>query len=209
MSEAIVEVVFGKRGCGKSFLTREYILPKHKRIIVYDVQEEYNTGIIIYTMDDLKKFLLSSYKNDTFSIVFRQLTNDNFSDLCEIVYLLGNCLFIVEELDQVASTYYNDMNFQTVLKRGRHQNVSFVGVSQRPFGIHRTITSQAKRIYSFSQTEPRDVQYLTSYLGDEAELVTMLRPYHFIYFDYSSEDIDIMTLEKNNLVSVKNKYLQK
>jgi hypothetical protein len=205
MTETIVRLALGVRGTGKSHVVKNYLIGEHKRCIIYDTQGEYTQGVVFEDFESLKKFWANNFDKN-FRIIYRPLNHSKFSELCELVYLCGKLLFVVEELDLVAGTYDDDINFQSVLKRGRHQEISFVGISQRPFGINRNITSQAKEVYSFRQIEPRDIDYLKYYLGEGAELIQELKKYHFFYWNYSVEGYKILTLKGKDLVDVTDEY---
>lgn len=201
--ESNVILVFGMRGTGKSFFVKQKLLPVYPRQLIYDNQGEYKDGIIFYDLAKLKKFWAENY-DKKFRMIFRPLNHDDFSEICRLVYLCGNMLFVIEELDLVAGSYDNDIDFQTVLKRGRHTNITLLGISQRPYGINRTITSQAKEIYSFCQKEPRDVQYLKNYLGNDSEIIQSLPQYHALYYNYNVQGFKIITLKGNEIVEIKN-----
>lgn len=202
--EAIVTLILGERGSGKSFFAKWYI-SKFSRYIIYDTQDEYIDGVVFREFVELKKFLLAHYTGD-FRIIYNPLNPSNeaeFSELCEIVYMIGDMHFLVEELDLVADTFNTDMHFQSIIRRGRHKAINFIGISQRPFGINRNITSQAKEFYSFRQKEPRDVDYLKYYIGREAEEIPNLQEYEFLYWYYRQEKTTIRVLRGNDIILLK------
>lgn len=199
--ESNVILVFGMRGTGKSYFVKNYLIPQHDRYLIYDNQGEYSEGVVFYEIDKLKEFWREHYKGK-FRIIYRPINHDDFSTICDLVYLCGNMLFVVEEIDLVAGSYDQDISFQTVLKRGRHTNVSMIGISQRPFGINRTITSQAKEIYSFCQKEPRDIQYLKYYLGNEAEIIQSLPKYTALYYNYNNPELRTVIYKDKNLITL-------
>jgi hypothetical protein len=204
--ETSVQLVFGIRGTGKSYFVKHYVIPKHKRRIIYDTQGEYNDGIIFEDFAKLKEFWARCAEKD-FKLIYRPIRHDHFLELCDLVYLCGNMAFIVEELDLTAGTYDNDIEFLSLIKRGRHRNVEIIGVSQRPFGINRNITSQAKEIYSFCQKEPRDIDYLRYYLGESAELIRHLKNFHFYYWEYrNAQGYKILVLNGTKIQEITNEY---
>jgi hypothetical protein len=204
--ETSVKLVFGLRGTGKSYYVKHVLIPQYKRRIIYDTQGEYNDGVIFEDFAKLKEFWAVHYEKD-FRIIFRPIRHDNFLELCDLVYLCGNMAFIVEELDLTAGTHDNDIEFLSLIKRGRHRNVDIIGISQRPFGINRNITSQAKEIYSFCQKEPRDIDYLRYYLGESAELIRHLKNYHFYYWEYAvPQGYKIMVLNGVRIQDITREY---
>lgn len=204
--ETNVALVFGIRGTGKSYFVKNHLLPKYPRRIIYDTQSEYTDGIVFEDFDDLKKFWAEQHEK-VFKIIYRPIKHDRFLELCELVYLCGNMTFVIEELDLTAGTFDNDIDFLSLIKRGRHRNVNVIGISQRPFGINRNITSQAKEIYSFAQLEPRDIDYLRFYLGDSAGIIQTLKNYHFYYWQYSDmQSYKIFVLNGTKLQDITKEY---
>lgn len=119
---------------------------------------------------------------DSFRLIYRPLQDQpEFEEICELAYKCGNLTLVAEELDIFAQPQRMTLAFQQLIKRGRHKDIRFVGITQRPFGIDRTITSQADRIFVFKTDEPRDVKYLCELLGEEirAELEA-LEPYEYL-----------------------------
>jgi hypothetical protein len=204
--ETNVTLVFGLRGSGKSYFVKNHLLPKYQRRIIYDTQSEYNDGIIFEDFDKLKSFWAGLYDKQ-FKIIYRPIRHDRFLELCNLVYLCGNMAFVIEELDLTAGTFDNDLEFLSLIKRGRHRNVEIIGISQRPFGINRNITSQAKEIYSFAQLEPRDIEYLRYYLGNSAELIRNLKNFHFYYWQYSQmQGYKVLILNGTKLQDITKEY---
>ncbi len=188
MSEKKVTLILGQRGSGKTFLARN-LIQDVKRLIIYDTLGEYDTGINVETLDEFKEFFLKTYQRD-FKICYQPVQpQKDFEAVCDIVFECGDVTFLVEEIDTFASAQKIDENFANIIQRGRHRDITLIGVSQRPFGIPRLITSQAKTIYSFIHREPADLDYLRSFIGDEAEKIKDLKPYEFLKWDNGKSSI--------------------
>jgi ABC-type phosphate/phosphonate transport system ATPase subunit len=182
MSEKKVILILGQRGSGKSYLAR-HLIQEIKRLIIYDTLGEYDTGINVENLNEFKEFFLKTYQGD-FKICYQPVKpQDDFEAVCDIAYECGDLTFLVEEIDTFCSAQDISENFANIIQRGRHKNITLIGVSQRPFGIPRLVTSQAKVIYSFIHREPRDLDYLKAYIGDEAEKIKDLKPYEFLKWD--------------------------
>ncbi len=168
MSEKRVILIFGKRGSGKSFLSAAIIKPM-PRVVVFDTLGEYKDGFIFDNTGDLCRFWKRNYK-ESFRLIYRPIdVAPEFDRVAELVWLCGDVTFVVEEIDLYASPHQISQPFKQILQRGRHQNITLLGITQRPFGIHRLLTSQAKEIYIFSTNEPRDRAYLRDLMGSEID----------------------------------------
>jgi len=179
LSEKKVILVLGQRGGGKSYLANE-MLPEYPRYLIYDTLGEYSRGVAFLTLQELKDFWGKSYQRN-FRLIYQPVNPiEDFDEVCDLVYSLGDMMFLVEEIDTFCSSQTISTAFANIIQRGRHKNITLIGVSQRPYGIHRLITSQAKEIYSFLHREPRDVEYLKSFIGSEAEKVRDLPRYHYL-----------------------------
>lgn len=189
MTEKKVVLVLGQRGSGKSFLAK-HLIADHKRVIIYDTLGEYDgEGISCENIEEFKEYLLSVYQG-SFRIVYQPVKPEiDFDIICDLVYECGDLSFLVEEIDTFCNSQGLPDNFANVIQRGRHKNITFIGVSQRPFGIPRIITSQAKTIYTFLHREPKDLDYLKQYIGDEAEKIKDLQQYQYLKWDNGSSSI--------------------
>jgi len=182
MSEKKVNLIIGQRGSGKSYFAR-HLIQEAKRLIIYDTLGEYDIGINVENLDEFKEFFLKTYQKD-FKICYQPVKPQaDFDAVCDIVYECGDLTFLVEEIDTFCSAQEISESFANIIQRGRHRDITLIGVSQRPFGIPRLITSQAKIIYSFIHREPRDLEYLKAYIGDEAEKIKDLKKYEFLKWD--------------------------
>jgi DNA helicase HerA-like ATPase len=173
------KLILGKTGSGKSFLTKSDI-EKEPRVIVYDVIGEYTNGIVC---DNLKDFaeLLDKRFDSSFRLIYRPLDPPGeFDFICELVYACYDLVFVVEEVDTFSVNSIS-LPFANIIQRGRHKNVNLWGISQRPYRVNRTLSSQCKQILCFKMTEPRDVDYIKYLMGEEpSEAVRELGQYQYV-----------------------------
>lgn len=149
-------------------------------------------GLIIESLEELEAILLQVGDKD-FRIVFQPLNpleelSDGislFGRVCDYVYSLGDMTFACEELDTFlclnASGLENE--FLQIIQRGRHANIEFIGITQRPFAIPAIVRSQAKIVYTFKQIEPRDIDFLKYFMGEGVEIAKGLPNYHYLKWD--------------------------
>jgi len=187
--EKKVILIFGKRGSGKSYLA-QHLVRSEKRLVVYDTLGEFNQGVIFHDWFDMLRFWRAVYRRN-FKIVYRPANPvAEFPAMADLVWQLGGCTFYVEEIDSFMSPYQIGPEFCNLIQRGRHKDITLIGVSQRPFGINRLLTSQAKEIYVFNTNEPRDREYLRGLLGAEIEpLLDSLGQYECLRWQDGQEKI--------------------
>jgi len=193
LTEKKVKLIFGKRGSGKSYLA-EKLIREERRLVVYDVMSEYTNGIVYgtETCGKMMEFWLRVYQ-DRFRLIYRPIKPlEEIETLSDLIFELGDVCFLVEEIDCYCSAYKISDSFASIVQRGRHKNITLIGITQRPFGIHRLLTSQAKEIYIFSTNEPRDREYLRTLLGQEIEgKLDALEQYQYVKWEDGKEGLEI------------------
>lgn len=141
-----------------------------------------NEGILFSDFEKLSEFWVEH--TEKFKIIYQpRYPREEFDLIADMVYNVGDCVFVVEELDTFCSPYEISPSFSDVIRRGRHNNIDFIGITQRPHGINRTLTSQANEIISFHQSEPRDIDFLSLYIGQEAKKLNSLSQYEYLYYN--------------------------
>lgn len=191
--EKKIILIFGKRGSGKSYLAKK-LIENEPRLMIFDTMSEYENGIVFGTEDyePCLDFWRSVYRKK-FRLIYRPLKPDVEIDaISDLIYSLGNCCFLVEEIDCYCTPYQISDSFAAIVQRGRHKNITLIGITQRPYGINRLLTSQAKEIYVFNTNEPRDREYLRTLLGQEIEAkLDALKQYEFVKWEDGKEGLEI------------------
>jgi len=193
MTEKKITLIFGKRGSGKSYLAIK-LIENEPRLVVFDTMGEYEIGVCFGTEEYERylEFWRRVYRTQ-FRMIYRPIKPDmEIERICELVYSLGNCCFLVEEIDCYCTAYQISDTFAAIVQRGRHKNITLIGITQRPYGIHRLLTSQAKEIYVFNTNEPRDREYLRTLLGQEIEpKLDALKQYEYVHWQDGKEGLEI------------------
>lgn len=190
-TEKIIELIFGKRGSGKSYLAK-VMLQQHRRHLVYDTLGEYKDGVIIQSLAELSVFWQKVYRG-SFRIIYQPLDPElEFDHICSHVWLCENMTFLVEEVDRYARPLAMSLPFKEIIQRGRHRDITFIGVTQRPHGVDKLITSQAKAMYIFNTTEPRDIKYFQEVVGDSViEKFAELKEYEYVKWQDGTDLLEI------------------
>jgi len=191
--EKKVILIIGKRGSGKSYLAQRMIA-RDRRLLIYDINAEYTGGVVFgtETQEKFKLFWLGTYKAN-FRLIYQPIQpKKELIYLAQLVFALGNLTFVVEEIDSICTAYDLPETFSRIIARGRHRNITLIGVTPAPFGIHRDLTRQAKEIYVFNTKEPRDREYLRNLLGQEIEpKLDALEQYQYVKWEDGKEELEI------------------
>ena len=193
MAEKKITLIFGKRGTGKSYLAGK-LIEAERRLLIYDTLSEYENGVIFTTeqREQFFEYWRHVYRRN-FRLVYRPLNpQDEIDEIAELVFSLGDMTFLVEEVDCYCTSFQISDAFAHIIQRGRHKNISLIGVTQRPFGIHRLLTSQAKEIYVFGTNEPRDRDYLKLLLGEQIEAkLDHLERFQYVRWQEGKQELEI------------------
>ena len=202
--EAIIKLVFGMRGNGKTEKVKSLVrdIP---RVLIVDYKHEHTNGVIFNDLEQLKAFWLAVYTR-RFRLIYRPQRGDPESfvdDLAELSALTAKCgdmTLVVEEMNILFDGRKPPPEFNQLIFAGRTPGIELIGVAQRPRGFGRDISSQAKEFYVFYTREPDDVTYFRQYLGKEAsESIQKLEQFHYLKWIYAN-GVDNWTVHKDELL---------
>lgn len=173
-------LIVGKRGSGKTQLVKKLLAEiDRQRVIIFDPLGEYESGLIYY---DFITFCDKIEGAESFRYILRFDNQEEYEYALEVAYAVGDLLLVIEEITHFANERSIDKSLDSIIRFGRHQNVSLLSVTQRCANIPRLLTSQMDIIISFKQTEPRDIEYLYKTVGSEAFELSELGEYKYKAF---------------------------
>lgn len=189
-NEAIIRLVFGIRGSGKTVKVRNLIKDK-RRLLVFDKKgTDYFDGVSFHSLAELKKFWLKVYSED-FRLIYKPPGDkseiiEDIAEICTLCEACGNMTLVIEELNIIFDKERPPTEFNEMIFSGREPGIEFIGVAQRPFGFGRGFTSQAKEFYIFYNREPGDVRFFKQNLGSEAALaICTLEQFQYLKWVYA------------------------
>ena len=204
MAEKIIRLIFGKRGSGKSFLAA-HLLDQYQRYFVFDTLHEYRNGVVFDDRPLLARFWRERYRAASFKLIYRPTQPEvEIEEISNWAWLCGNLCYLIEEIDTFCTSYKpTSANLANIIQRGRHKNITLIGVTQRPFGIPRILTSQAKEINIFRTNEPRDREYLKSLtIGENIDAaLDALSQYEFLRWKDGSEKFEICRIDAGRVIT--------
>ena len=161
-------------------------------ILMFDTFSDYTEGVVFEAYEKFAEFWRLIYQHP-YRLIYRPLKPDEeIEKIAELVFTIGDICFVVEEIDCYCTAYQIGESFAHVIQRGRHKNITLIGITQRPYGIHRLLTSQAKEIYVFNTNEPRDRDYLRILLGQDIDIqLDQLKQYEYVKWTDGNEGLEI------------------
>lgn len=193
-----IAAIFGKRGSGKTALARFLATGSHpfngikgtppgKRVVIFDPRYQIEFGTVVSDFDEFFEFLYNA--GDSFAVNFRpRYPREEFPLLCR--YLrdtpFEDTIFLVDEVSMVTTPYEIPLEFQDIIRFGRHNRIAVVMTAQRPIDVNRDLTAQCNHLFIFNQHEPRDVQYFSGFLGEAANVIPTLQEFEFLYSDFKT-----------------------
>jgi hypothetical protein len=182
-------LIIGKTGSGKSVKALK-LCEDRPRVVFFDtLGHDYSDGVVFYDLAAIKAFWLKCYRG-RFRLIYRPTNEiEEFDQLCDLCYKCGNLTLVAEELDLFCPPLQVTPGLRYILKRGRHADITFIGITQRPYGIDRMVTALANEVYVFKTDEPRDIKYLCERLGEGiAARIAALGEYEYVLQkDHSTE----------------------
>ena len=180
-NKANIVAVMGGSGSGKStYIKREILRLKPKRLIVFDVMHEYEEfGTPVKFCRDLAALA----KAKTFKLIFQpSSTNikEVFNFVCKLAFETGDCLLVVEELNRVTEATRAPPSWQDCTSRGRHKGLMIYGASQRPANVDKDFFSNATKIRSGRLNFAADIKTLANVLKVKNTDIDELKPLQFI-----------------------------
>lgn len=177
----LVLSIFGRKGSGKSWLTRELVQDRPRVFYLdsmgeagerdgFEVVHGYEECVhAMLRVKDLKRFRLSLRTDDTEDLI----------KLGDLAFEIPDHLIVIEETSFYCSPSYLPPEISKLVRYGRHRGIDQIYIARRPSEIHRDLTAQSDLIVTFAMHEPRDVAYLAAIAPskEEAEAVRDLPRY--------------------------------
>jgi hypothetical protein len=182
MKSRAVDIIVGKTGSGKTTLARELVAPLTRCLILDVGFNEFNAQEI-YTLDELADYLEARGRiHGFFKVSYTPLSHE-YPTLFKMARLIGQqepLTLVLEEADTISPP--SEMaEYDELISRGRHYGVNMLAVTLYPFKVPPELRRQATAFYSFTQHEPRDLQYLSDVYGPEhVDKIAALPPYHYL-----------------------------
>lgn len=193
IKDAELTLIVGKRGSGKSTITKALIKGRQK-IVVFDPRDEYTRGAKCRTLAQVKKVMKAGWGRG-FELSYVPPGGREPAALHDLVCFLWSAqapyqkgidprklTLVIEEMNQGYPVYAlpADMRgMDTAVNQGRHVGLELVGVTQRPALVSMNFRSQVSSTYLFALEEEQDVKLMARKFGRGLEdKIRNLPKYH-------------------------------
>ena len=181
----MVQVVFGRRGSGKStlglHLVRERVREGRRVGIVVDTLLEH-VSLPLVDLDNVPHLLSAGYS----TTVRVAVPNEEAFMQLRTVLSQSEGPAVVLGIDELS--YWTKPNatapgLSDLIRYGRHWRVDLIGIARRAAETSREFTAQADELYIFATHEPRDLAYFGEILPPEAMAkIGSLEQFHYLKY---------------------------
>ena len=176
----------GMTGSGKTYFAKT-LLHAYNRIVFHDRKWENHDLIktLHFTLAHTPEELIWLLQRNKKRILYQPNADgeDDFNNVCEIIYKTGNIAIVVDEVGSYTTGNRIPHWFSEVLRLGRGRGIGAISISQRPKEIPNTIISESEFKIMFRLQLKDDRRKLIGVVGDGAEYLRIIPPYHFLYWD--------------------------
>lgn len=191
VQKAFLINIFGKRGSGKTTLTRGQIESFPGPVVVIDVLGNFNNleyiqlTSVAETIKNIEYYAKNYKKEDLQKVIVLKPSDPNVAIdyISAALWESWGGTLVIDEAD--AFDLKDAPCFDQLIRYGRNRYVNIVTGCRRPAEIPRSITAGANKVLIFQTQEPRDVEYFEkTLLGERAEELMNIEQFHGIYIDY-------------------------
>lgn len=185
--DAEVVVVTASIGGGKSSIVKKKIA-KHKRLVVFDPDDEYGGIAGIKKADNCQHLLqmLKDTKGGALKVRIVAQGKAAFDFVSRAVFGWGYCAFVAEELAGRTSPGKSSGGWHTLVTRCRKRGISIYGVTQRIAECDKTIIGNSSEIYAGRLSRYADRKLISQEIDIPIEQIGKLKKLQFIRADMAS-----------------------
>lgn len=182
MADNLIVTVLGRKGSGKTTLARK-ISHEYERVIAFDWVGEFGTEDRFELVAGLREgadALVKASGRKRYRVSIRGLTREETYRLFAVASKLKRALLIVDEASNYCSAAFLPDEIATLVRYGRHNELSQLYIARRPSEVNRELTAQSDLVVTFQQQEPRDLEYLRALMGKVGDRARELGRYQII-----------------------------
>jgi len=187
VSQSEIYVIFGKRGSGKSNLTKRFLEELGGRVIYISMIDDLQVcDLELYTFEDIDK--IADMREGQIAVC-KNYSYEMFSYLCSAMIVNKNYTFAIDEVN----AFSNHESLEKLIDYSRHHEINLIANTRRYTDCPRKLTSEGK-IYIFKTTEPRDKEYIYQTIGSRDVDIESLQ--EFQYYDVDLKEKKFSSLSQ-------------
>jgi hypothetical protein len=166
------------------------------RLIVWDPLDQYAEFGTVFSRLDKVLWHVGCIGVGRFAAVYQpgdrlSTYEDKFSDLCAIVWGVGECLFVAEELADVTNAGWAPDGWSAITRKGGNvgKRIAAIGASQRPAEIDKTFLENATFIHCSRCNGEHAVRTMAKHLQVPELEVASLKDLEFIERDKTTGEL--------------------
>lgn len=168
-------LIYGPNGAGKTTLAAEHIGKDRPRVLIADAGFQEFPAVYHQTFEDVNNYLarIGAYPlengrgtNVPFRVAWTPIPQE-YPLIFDAAEGLTNCLLLLEEIDRFGDGREGACctEYDSIIARGRHYNISILGIGQQPIDTPKNLRRQATQIKTFGLSDPGDVAALSKTVG--------------------------------------------
>ena len=185
MSQSEIYIIFGKRGSGKSNLTKSLIEQIGGRVVYISMIDNLKVcDLELYTFEDIDK--IGNLKEGQIAIC-KNYSYEMFSYLCSAMIVNKNFTFAIDEVN----AWQGHESLEKLIDYSRHHEINLIANTRRYTDCPRKLTSEGK-IFIFKTTEPRDKDYIFQTIGEKIDIEN-LDTYQYYDVDLKEKKYSVLS----------------
>jgi hypothetical protein len=200
MTEAVVKVIFGVRGTGKTVKLRRLLSTCPRYVCINTLNRSgFSEGVVFHDISSLKPFWRKvhnkgfrivyapvRFKDEDRELYYRRLC-DEVGLICSWALVCGRMTLAIEEMNVLFEGKRPPYEFLDVVYSGREPGVELIGVSQVSTGFGRAMRAMTKEAFFFYTHEQTDLDNYAKIVGREgADAINSLKDYQYVHWSYQN-----------------------
>lgn len=180
-----VVLVTGARGSGKSSWLKQYArgFPRVLSWSPLEPSDRYGQLLGVAPVSGLPEFLAAATIRGHAVYYPEHPTPALFNMFCKLVWHVGDCLVLVDELADVTPVGKAVGWWGALVRKGRHRRIEIAAGAQRPAEIDKSIIGNATRCVCFRLKRHEDRRVMAAEMGIDQSMLDSLRPLQFVDAD--------------------------
>ena len=178
----MIHVIFGKKGSGKTTLSKALMLKTGGRVVFLSPVETVNMKHIeLWDIESIPDAMQNLNPGQIVLVRRADIEAMDVTALTAIITAKGYTV-VIDEVDR----YKESRELKDMIHYSRHFDINIIVNTRRYADVPRLLTSQADHLYIFQTNEPRDLDYIRSFCGRHFADKTQNLPL-YTYLEYPSQ----------------------